>query len=177
MRRVSVLVVSLATAACTVMSGVDDMELRTGTSSTSPPPPSAGGPSKSDSDHSPDASADGETNSSGGNTSGGSTSGAVPIATGPATCGAQGSWTACEATPSLDTCLMRCLQQGLTCVDSCCAYDTVGDYAAQVGMFYAVVPAAECSLKSVNASGKGGLCTDPTILTAGGAAEVRCCCK
>lgn len=163
--RVFVLGASLVAgaAACTVVSGVDEMELRKGASAQEPAAGSDGGPGDGGA-RSPfalDAAADQ----------------ASPVTqSGPATCGAQGSWTACDPNPSLVTCAERCQQQGQTCVESCCAYDELGDFAAQAGMVYALLD-LECSTKSVSSTSKGGACADPTLLTASGAAQVRCCCK
>ena len=160
----AVLSIGAASAACTLVSGVEDMELRRGTRATTPA----------------DDSVDGGKPEGGSNSFVGGKDGTADPAhptTGPTTCGAEGSWTACDPNPALTTCAARCAAQGFTCVESCCAYDSVGDYAAKVGMIYAVLPEFECTLTSVSSSGKGGLCADPTILTAGGAAQVRCCCK
>lgn len=151
------------TAACTLVSGVDEMELRKSPAASSAATADAG---------------EGTNEGGGGSVTppGSGTTNPPLTVTGPATCGAQGSWTTCDPSPTLTTCAERCQQQGLSCVDSCCANDELGDFAAQVGMVYAILE-LECSLKSVSASSKGGFCTDPTLLTATGATQVRCCCK
>lgn len=167
--------IAFATAACTIVSGVDGMELRTSGATTVP----AAAPSEAGAydPFAPDAARPEASTSSSSSAGGGSSSSGGGGGTGPATCGSQGSWTDCDMTVSLATCATRCAQQGLTCVESCCAYDNAGDFAAKAGMVYAVLPVVDCAVKSVSASSKGGLCADPTILTAGGAAQVRCCCK
>lgn len=149
--------------ACTVLSGVEDMELRSRPTAPAPPPANAGD--------------GGPANPSGDPQSGPTGNTKPPAPTGPATCGAAGSWTDCDPSPTLTTCAARCTARGLTCVEDCCAYDSVGDYRAKAGLIYAIIPSLECSQTSVSGSGKGGLCTDPTLLAGAGGAEVRCCCK
>lgn len=152
------LVLGLSSTGCTLVSGVEDMELRGGPT----PTPFGGG-------------------ADGGQTEGAATnppgSSAPAPQTGLAVCGAEGSWTDCDPAPALTTCAARCVARGLTCVEDCCAYDSAGDFRAKAGLIYAVAPALECAQASVSASGSGGLCSDPTLLSAGGAAQVRCCCK
>lgn len=163
---------ALATTACTVVSGVDGMELRTAAAAPIPAP--SQGEAGAFDPFAGDAGQAGSPSPRIGGDDGGRGGGA---GTGPATCGSQGSWTTCDATVSLATCATRCALQGLTCVESCCANDSTGTYAAKAGMVYAVLPAVECAVESVSASSRGGLCADPTLLATGGAAQVRCCCK
>lgn len=162
------LVLGFATAACTVMSGVDEMELRT-TASSATPEPNAAPDAALPNPFLPDAGVPGFFD-----TSSGSPAPPTPD-TGPATCGAEGSWRTCDATASVTTCAIQCAQQGYTCVDSCCVTDSLGDYAAAVGMVYAL--ASECSAKSIPSNATFGTCADPTIIPAGLGGPVRCCCK
>lgn len=153
------------TAACTLVSGVEDYEVRrvvpASSSTTAPtdPPPAA--------------------SSSG--------AGAVtPVAppsgpkSGPQVCGAQGTWMACEPpAPSLvGTCADSCKAKGLTCVDDCCLEDSLGKYPAKTGMAFSL-PDLLCSVDAVVTNTTGGLCADPTGTAAimGNGVQVRCCCK
>jgi hypothetical protein len=165
----SLLALGGATAACTVFSGVDDMELRTAASGTSPSPDAQDAAILN-----PFADA-GLPDFFGTGSSGGTgTPGSADPNAGPATCGAEGSWRDCITTATVTTCAIQCAQQGFACVDSCCASDLIGDYAASVGQVYAL--ASECSAKSLPSNATFGLCSDPAIV-AGGLGQVRCCCK
>lgn len=143
--------------ACTFFSGVEELELRQSSAS------------------SPDAAATGDAGIPdlpglvfGGSDAGG----AKPPNTGEV-CGALGSWTACEI-PTALTCAEQCLAKGLSCVESCCAYDELGDYPAKVGMVYATAGLL-CEIASVPSTSSAGLCSDP-ILPLGGL-DTRCCCR
>jgi hypothetical protein len=155
-----VVALGLATAACTVVSGVDDLELRTSSSPVAPTP-------------SPDAGSDPSPFASDASTPDTSTAIKAP-STGPSTCGAQGSWSSCTVPSAFTSCATICQAQGFSCVDSCCANDSLGDYAAKVGMVYALT--AECSLPSITSQASFGLCADALVLPAG-FGDVRCCCK
>jgi hypothetical protein len=160
---VTVLVLALTSAACTVVSGVDDMELRTSASPVAPAPSADGGSAFTD----PFASGDAAT-------PGTSADIAPPVSAGPATCGSQGSWSACTVPPTVASCSTICAAKGFACVDSCCATDELGDFAAKVGSVY--VLASECSLNAITNQATFGLCADPIVLPAG-FGELRCCCK
>jgi hypothetical protein len=159
----TVLVLALTTAACTVVSGVDDMELRTSASPVAPAPSGDGGSGFTDPFSSGDAASPDTVPDI-----------SPPVGTGPATCGSQGSWSACAVPPTLSTCATICAAKGFACVDSCCATDELGDFAAKVGSVY--VLASECSLNAITNQATFGLCADPIVLPAG-FGDVRCCCK
>jgi hypothetical protein len=155
---VTALALALSTSACTVVSGVDDMELR---SSSSPVAPAAG-----DDTAAPAADAGAPDTSTGNQI--------TTPATGPATCGSEGSWLGCVAPAAFTSCASICQNQGFTCVESCCATDELGDFAAKVGMVYALT--AECKQPAITSQATFGLCTDALVLPAG-FGDVRCCCK
>jgi hypothetical protein len=161
------LALASATAACTVFSGVDDMELRSASSPASAAPDADGGTDGATAQRS-DAPANEATPP-------GTSSGTAPSpSTGPVACGSQGSWTGCDVTATITTCAIECAAKGFTCVDSCCATDELGDFSAKVGMVYAL--ASECSVPSMPSNASFGLCADPSILPTG-LGQIRCCCK
>ena len=150
---------AFVTGACTVVSGVDDMELRSSSSPVVPTP-------------SPDASTDPFPTDP--TVPPPAMDAKAPPSTGPDTCGSEGSWSSCTAPAAFTSCASICEKQGFACVDSCCATDSLGDFAAKVGMVYALT--AECSLPSITSQATFGLCTDALVLPAG-FGDVRCCCK
>jgi len=165
------LILGFATAACTVMSGVDEMELRT-TANSASPEPAAAADAALPNPFLPDAGVPGFFDTSSGNP----TPPTPPTPdTGPATCGAEGSWRTCDATGSVTTCAIQCAQQGYTCVESCCVTDSLGDYSSAVGMVYAL--ASECSAKSIPSNATFGTCAETTAFPASLVGPVRCCCK
>ncbi|MBX3224682.1 MAG: hypothetical protein KF795_29470 [Labilithrix sp.] len=93
-----------------------------------------------------------------------------------AQCGAQGTWTSCETADTFATCAERCQAKGASCVESCCAYDELGDFAAKAGMVYAT-PGLTCDLGSVPSTSSSGLCNDPVLPLGAGVMDVRCCCR
>lgn len=155
---VSSAMIFATTAACTLVSGVEDYEIRrvvpapTTTSSTDPAPaPStkeAGAP--------------------------------LPQPTGPKSgpqlCGAQGTWMACEPPTLIGTCADSCKSKGLTCVDDCCLEDSLGKYPAKTGMAFSM-PELLCSVDAVITNTTGGYCNDPTSMATAAGMQVRCCCK
>jgi hypothetical protein len=155
-----------ATAACTLISGIDDLDVRRGAvaadggdgdgSSTTPVDPPSEPPGDDD---------------------GGST---LPDQTPPTTttneCGATGEWTACNADASdIRSCADRCHALGRTCVESCCAYDTNGvEYAGTSGLAYAYT--SECPQTSMPTEALLGTCNDLT-LSVSETLPIRCCCR
>lgn len=149
------------TAACTLVSGVEDYEIRrvvpassSATSPTDPPPASSS-----------------------------SEAGAVtPVApptgpkSGPQLCGAQGTWMACEPPTLLGTCAESCKAKALTCVDDCCLEDSLGKYPAKIGMAFSM-PELLCSVDAVVTNTTGGTCADPLGLASAVGMQARCCCK
>jgi hypothetical protein len=171
----SLVALAVASGACTVMSGVEELELRTGASATAP---------AADEDAGPDAKApttfngNGTSGGSGTSGSGGgsSTSGSGGASgTGPATCGSLGSWSTCNAMPTVTTCAAECANKGQLCVESCCVKDAADVYAAKVGVAYAYP--SECGLPSLPKDIGTGLCSDPLPPIDGTGLELRCCCK
>jgi len=165
MRRVSLAIgfAVIALPACTFLSGVEQMELR-------------------DRDRASDAGDEGSA-------PGAALAPTAPIPFGPspgdagaaaprtgATCGAEGSWTACELTDTFASCAERCAAKGLTCVESCCVYDELGHFAARTGMVYSV-PGLSCDTDSVPNTSSAGLCSDPVLPLTTGVMDVRCCCR
>jgi hypothetical protein len=159
-----------STGACTVVSGVDDMAIRVTVHApaASPEGGSAINPFASEP---VDSGADARVPLDPGDF----------VVSGPKTCGAAGSWTACDVTASTATCAEQCAQRGRTCVEDCCAYDgsSTLDYRAKVGLAYAVL--TECSIPSMSSSDTFGTCsTAPSqvlIAVSNGIFETRCCCK
>ena len=149
--------VVLATA-CTVLSGIDDLEK--GKSADAGPdatpvglPPEGGTPT------SPPP---------------------VPPTPPPATtvtntCGALGDWSACSTDATdVSSCAQRCARLGKSCVESCCAYDTTGvSYVGDAGLAYAYTQ--ECAQQDEPTEALLGTCVDPT--TPGTSTSVRCCCR
>ncbi len=90
------------------------------------------------------------------------------------TCVAEGSWIDCVP-DAVGSCAAECGRRNLTCVDSCCAYDDNGEFAAKVGGLWPAETATTCAGRSVDAYSRSGiLCGDP-VPTLG--ALVRCCCR
>lgn len=153
---------TFAGVGCTFFSGVEELELR---SSSSPTDPSSDGGA--------DGAASPRASRAPGAADGGSPAILQP---GGQLCGAQGTWTACQVADSITTCADRCKAAGFTCVESCCAYDDLGDFAAKAGMVYATA-GLTCELSSVPSTSSSGLCNDPVLPLAAGLMDVRCCCK
>jgi hypothetical protein len=167
------LVVACSTGACTVVSGVDDMAIRTTVpgAAASLEGGSAPNPFAFDPATSPDGGTDARVPVDAGDF----------VVSGSQTCGAAGSWTSCDATASTATCDEQCAQRGRTCVEDCCAYDgsSTVDYRGKVGLVYAVL--TECSIPSMTSSATFGTCqnvpSQVLIAASGGLFETRCCCK
>lgn len=146
------------TAACTLVSGVEDYEIRrvvpapTTTSPTDPAP----APSTKDAPQK------------------------LPTPTGPKSgpqlCGAEGTWMACEQPAILSTCAESCKAKGLTCVDNCCLEDSLGKYPAKMGMAFSL-PELLCSVDAVVTNTTGGTCADPFGVANAAGMQARCCCK
>lgn len=155
---------ALAATACTMISGVDDLEVR---GSAAPPTNAADGGAPSGDASSPpslvapDAGRDG--------------SSAGP-STGPALCGAAGSWSTCEPTNAATTCKQLCAARGQTCVENCCMYDSEGDYAARAGAVY-LAASLGCGFTSMPANAFAGACNDPAAPLFPVGDAVSCCCR
>jgi hypothetical protein len=162
-------------SACTFFSGVEELELRSTTDPSSPDAGPDSGAGSSGKSPSKDATSPFGQGQDAGSTSSSGTVG-QPALPGPLVCGALGTWTSCELADTLATCAQRCQAKGLACVDNCCAYDSIGDYAAKVGMVYAT-PGLTCDLSSVPSSSSAGFCTDPVLPVGAGIMDVRCCCR
>lgn len=156
----SLAIVAMTSGACTVVSGVDDFEIKKVVdppgASTSPNDPKA-----------PPLANDKSTGVPSGK----------PNTSGPALCGAQGSWQACEPPPTtvLATCADSCRARGLACVDDCCLENN-GPHRYQAGSVYSM-PQLLCSLDAPLSNTTGGLCNDPLFMSAMAGMQVRCCCK
>ena len=139
-------VLGLGVASCTFLSGVESLELGTGV-------PEDGGAGSEGGSLPP---------ADGGARDGGATS-----------CNAQGSWQECDGDSVVD-CRTACAARGRSCVESCCARDANGEFAASVGGIW---PATECAVRAVDANANAGKaigCTAPIRATG---ALVMCCCR
>jgi hypothetical protein len=146
------------TAACTLVSGVEDYEIRRvvpAPSSTSPTDPAPAASSKE---------------------AGAPVAPPTGAKSGPQLCGAKGTWMACEPPALLGTCADSCKSKGLTCVDDCCLEDSLGKYPAKIGMAFSM-PELLCSVDAVITNTTGGLCNDPTGIATAAGMQTRCCCK
>jgi hypothetical protein len=154
------LALPLGASACMVFSGVDELEVRKDAPPTDPADTGApaigwgkdGGTLAKDGGATTDA-------------------GWKPAKSGALVCGAQGTWSAC-GTNVATTCAQYCVSIGKACVDNCCANDQKGNYAANLGMYYAF--GTTCALDAVPSSASAGYCSDP-VLPFG--YDVRCCCR
>jgi hypothetical protein len=153
----------LVTTSCTLVSGVDELELRKNGQGSSGGAADASAPTEPPEGALPSGSP-GSSGSSGGSTAGGA----------GASCGAAGSWTACLVLQPFSTCSDYCKSVGRACVESCCATDNQGAFPAKVGLAYAAGPT--CSGASLPSGGSFGLCTDP-LLFGTDALQARCCCR
>ena len=139
---------ALGVVSCTFLSGVESLEVGTGV-------PADGGTESEGGTLTP---ADGGTRD-------GAASGGV--------CNALGSWQECDGDSVVD-CNAACAARGRSCVESCCARDANGEYAANIGGLW---PATVCAVRAVdaNTSGASALrCGDPIRKTG---ALVMCCCR
>jgi hypothetical protein len=163
-------VLAFGVSACMLFSGVDDLEVRKDGTSNAPTPGESGSPSgnvSNGSKPSSDASSGppkGDVDASDGGAN-------KPAQNGALVCGAQGTWSACTVGTMFTTCATYCVSIGKSCVDSCCASDTSGNFPGQLGMYYAL--GMTCSVDAMPSSSSWGLCADP-ILPFG---DVRCCCR
>lgn len=146
------LITAMLVGACTVLSGVDELEVRK-------VPADAG-----------------STENGGGANDGGPPSGGDGSTPG-GECGAQGKWSACELPADTSaTCASRCAAKGLTCVESCCAYDADGvNFVAKAGLVYAT--GLTCELSSVPYNSYNNTCTALVDFILTTTFDIRCCCR
>jgi hypothetical protein len=157
MSRAIVAALSLAvvlTTACTVLSGIDDLEKGSGKADAGPKPEPVGLPT--------DGGADVQVPP-------------PPPAAPTNTCGALGDWTTCSTdTTDFASCAERCLRVGKTCVESCCGYDIDNvTFVGDAGVAYAYTQ--ECPQSSMPQEALLGACS--ALATPGTTTSVRCCCR